>query len=228
MSADNGVYILKTKIPGYPGTYAYRVRELSAIDNLEYATDYGYKNGTKETMLKNAKEMWKGCQVFFTEEEALVVANQIYLECDICEYGISQINDLEDEIFDNKDLDRYQAWLNHKQRAKPTIGDLSESKRQELIGDLLKAKLHEAKLHEGNLHEGWKDSRKEVAMPNQDSKFWIIWNPSGKNPSFRHSTKESADTEAHRLASLHKGNVFYVLEGVERFESSTVKKTSLI
>ena len=44
-------------------------------------------------------------------------------------------------------------------------------------------------------------------------KFWIVWSPQGQNPpSFVHESSISAELEAERLAALHKGREFYVME----------------
>ncbi|BBL69728.1 hypothetical protein [Methylogaea oryzae] len=42
--------------------------------------------------------------------------------------------------------------------------------------------------------------------------FWIVWNPEGRNPRFRHTTEPSAIGEAERLAREHPGQMFIVLE----------------
>lgn len=44
--------------------------------------------------------------------------------------------------------------------------------------------------------------------------FWLVWNPNGSNPTFKHRTKESAVNEAERLAREHRGQTFVVLESV--------------
>ena len=43
-------------------------------------------------------------------------------------------------------------------------------------------------------------------------KFWIIWNPEWGLPKFRHPSLEFAKVEAKRLALLHPGQEFHVLE----------------
>lgn len=45
-------------------------------------------------------------------------------------------------------------------------------------------------------------------------KFWLVWNPNGRNPGYRHSSRESAQTEAERLAALNPGASFFVVKGV--------------
>lgn len=44
--------------------------------------------------------------------------------------------------------------------------------------------------------------------------FWFVWNPDGRNPARRHLTVSSAINEAERLARLHPGQTFVVLESV--------------
>jgi len=48
-----------------------------------------------------------------------------------------------------------------------------------------------------------------LAMP---EKYWIIWNPERGLPKFRHPSFEFAKVEAKRLALLHPGQEFHVLE----------------
>ena len=44
--------------------------------------------------------------------------------------------------------------------------------------------------------------------------FWLVWNDGGGPPTCKHPTKESAVTEAKRLAAAHPGEQFVVLEAV--------------
>lgn len=44
--------------------------------------------------------------------------------------------------------------------------------------------------------------------------FWMVFNPDGQTPRHQHISKESAVTEARRLASLNKGTRFYVLASI--------------
>lgn len=44
--------------------------------------------------------------------------------------------------------------------------------------------------------------------------FWFVWNPQRRAPSYKHPSKESAKTEAERLARLNPGEEFIVLESV--------------
>lgn len=45
----------------------------------------------------------------------------------------------------------------------------------------------------------------------QEEQFWVIWNPEGRNPSYKHNTSGAAIEEAQRLARLNPGQSFYVL-----------------
>ena len=47
-----------------------------------------------------------------------------------------------------------------------------------------------------------------------NNKFWIVWNPEGGPPRFRHDTKKSAEEEADRLAINYPGHTFIVMEAV--------------
>jgi hypothetical protein len=49
-----------------------------------------------------------------------------------------------------------------------------------------------------------------------ETKFWVVWQPESGVPTMRHETKQSAITEAERLARGTTGRRFYVLEA-ERF-----------
>lgn len=40
--------------------------------------------------------------------------------------------------------------------------------------------------------------------------FWLVWNPEGNSPRFKHDSKMSAINEAERLAVYHPGKRFYV------------------
>lgn len=43
-------------------------------------------------------------------------------------------------------------------------------------------------------------------------RFWLVWNPNGRNPTYRHTTRESAQIEAERLAALNPRQSFFVLK----------------
>ena len=47
-----------------------------------------------------------------------------------------------------------------------------------------------------------------------DQGFYVVWNPQGGSPRFRHDTSSSAQAEAERLAGQSPGQHFYVLAAV--------------
>lgn len=51
------------------------------------------------------------------------------------------------------------------------------------------------------------------------AKFWMVWNPTRRPPSFRHMTKTAARDEAKRLSSQTPGELFIVLAAVDAFLS---------
>lgn len=60
-----------------------------------------------------------------------------------------------------------------------------------------------------------------------DTVFWMVWNPQRNPPSHRHSLKHNAVREAERLARLHPGDEFYVLEAVELRTVNDMKRVKL-
>lgn len=57
-------------------------------------------------------------------------------------------------------------------------------------------------------------------------RFWIVWNPkSSRPPTRRHYSEESARHEAERLARLHSGHEFIVLEAVASVRAVDVQWT---
>lgn len=47
-----------------------------------------------------------------------------------------------------------------------------------------------------------------------EESFWMVWNPEGHSPTFRHREETSAVTEADRLARANPGQMFIVLMAV--------------
>ena len=45
-------------------------------------------------------------------------------------------------------------------------------------------------------------------------KFWLVWNPQGRNPNYRHTRKAAAEAESRRLATQNPGERFYVLSAL--------------
>jgi hypothetical protein len=85
MSADNGVYILETEGPEY------RVREMMAVENINWNDETGNYTGDDKIIIVNARRMWHDCKVYTDFAEVLMKAAQILKATDICEYGISFI-----------------------------------------------------------------------------------------------------------------------------------------
>ena len=44
--------------------------------------------------------------------------------------------------------------------------------------------------------------------------FWMVYSPQGGAPTHMHSTAQSADREAQRLANQYTGREFYVLKAL--------------
>lgn len=103
MSADNGIYIIKTKRTALESpkgcwtngkeNFVYRVAHTQAIDNL----DYYVKNQTYN-LGAYLKDIWGQSEVFTDKEPALAAAHKMADECPILEYGVQMI-DLSDYIF---------------------------------------------------------------------------------------------------------------------------------
>lgn len=60
-------------------------------------------------------------------------------------------------------------------------------------------------------------------------KFWMVYSPQGHAPTYKHWSRESADTEAVRLAKMNPGRQFFVLKAMAGFEAEepAVKQVSL-
>ena len=76
MSADNGVYILKTK------DKQYRVKEIRGVDYL-------YRYGSLDS--ERVFEEFKDIKYTYCKANALLIASSILERLPICEYGISFI-----------------------------------------------------------------------------------------------------------------------------------------
>ena len=83
MSADNGVYILKTN-------KQYRVKHLQAIDNLYW--DYCKTQSQNTIVPTRVFEMFGDCKYTYDHEKAFTIANNIFKKLPICEYGIQLID----------------------------------------------------------------------------------------------------------------------------------------
>ena len=116
MSADNGIYILRTSVPNISSMmgdgFEYRIAHLQAVENYQYkycdlhgmhwsenceACKDCVATQDPDIWIKNAREMWKNIPVFHTRRDALNEADRIYQEImqddfAIIEYGISFID----------------------------------------------------------------------------------------------------------------------------------------
>lgn len=102
MSADNGIYVLKTtrnrkqegaasvQCEPYP---VYRVGYANAIDNFDY-----YKTNHPYNVGAYMKDVWGGSDVYTDEDQAVVAANKLLKQVGYTEYGISHI-DASDMVF---------------------------------------------------------------------------------------------------------------------------------
>lgn len=97
MSADNGIYILKTPVLG---GFEWRVEHLQAVDNYSWDDEKNEHTINSHIQIKNAREMWKDSPVFFTEKEAEAYAfNMLDIYQDeggYVEYGIQRVNIFEE------------------------------------------------------------------------------------------------------------------------------------
>lgn len=104
MSADNGIYILKTKrtriceeferlgVKGqcwgeHKDHFVYRVAEIHAIDNFDY-----YKNNQIYNLGIYMRDMWGDSPVFIDVDAAQRYAQKMSQDIDFLEYGISLID----------------------------------------------------------------------------------------------------------------------------------------
>jgi hypothetical protein len=87
MSADNGIYILKTQHRFKLGVFEWRVAECTNSENFTIDT-------SSAEPLWNLPYVWNyfsKAEVHVTNEAALQQALALYEKCTICEYGIRPI-----------------------------------------------------------------------------------------------------------------------------------------
>lgn len=94
MSADNGIYMLRTLTED--GRHEWRVAEMSAIDNLWWDENrHDFAPGDDDVVIENARQMFAEIPAFSTQEEALKAAanlSRATLEVfGFLEYGINEI-----------------------------------------------------------------------------------------------------------------------------------------
>ena len=51
-------------------------------------------------------------------------------------------------------------------------------------------------------------------MNEMNGRFWMVWCPTGHAPTYKHPSFEMAKAEADRLARMHPGSAFWVLESL--------------
>lgn len=59
-------------------------------------------------------------------------------------------------------------------------------------------------------------------MTNQHEEFWLVWRDGSPYSRHRHWSKDSAVTEAKRLAESSRGDLFYVLKTTAAFVAPVV------
>ena len=88
MSADNGIYILKTKDQ-------YRVAHLCAIDNVTWSVidgDWCTDMDKREKLVPTrVVEMWGNCKYTRNKNKAFEIAHKWDSSLPICEYGVNVI-----------------------------------------------------------------------------------------------------------------------------------------
>lgn len=53
-------------------------------------------------------------------------------------------------------------------------------------------------------------------MSGDNEMFWLVWNPGGHAPTYRHDQHGNAVNEAKRLALINPGEEFFVLQAIKR------------
>ncbi len=61
----------------------------------------------------------------------------------------------------------------------------------------------------------------------RSARFWLVWNPNGRNPQFMHANFDSVRLEAQRLARLNPGQRFYMVEVIGYAEVQDPLKTEI-
>lgn len=89
MSADNGIYILKTKDQ-------YRVAHIRAIENLYWSailSRYGGYYDCSKLIPTRVVEIWGDCKFTRDENKALDIAHKWASKLPACEYGVCVVTD---------------------------------------------------------------------------------------------------------------------------------------
>lgn len=103
MSADNGIYVIKTKRTAMEGpkghwtnrveNFVFRIAHVQAIDNLEH-----YKQKEQYNLGAYMKDVWGASDVFTNVADASVAAHKLADSIEYLEYGVNFI-DMSDYIF---------------------------------------------------------------------------------------------------------------------------------
>ncbi len=65
-------------------------------------------------------------------------------------------------------------------------------------------------------------------MTQQSHKFWMVWSPQGRSPTYQHLSRWDADFEARRLAEKNPGCQFFVLKAVHGFQRPTAEALPIV
>ena len=91
MSADNGIYVLRTLRADGEG-HEYRVADLQAVENYRYDRKEHRDTENPDVWIANAREMWDHFWVLPTEDLAMRQASKMADDCTFLGYGISMIS----------------------------------------------------------------------------------------------------------------------------------------
>ncbi len=108
MSADNGIYILKTAAQE-GGGYEYRVTHAQAIENIYYDVSSGEQ--WEHFIPEIAFQYFGECQVFTDDREALLYAHRQAEEYPVLEYGVCVLDHPEEvfQTFATEQLEFFEA-----------------------------------------------------------------------------------------------------------------------
>ncbi len=54
--------------------------------------------------------------------------------------------------------------------------------------------------------------------------FWMVWSPQGHAPTYKHASEYAARGEAERLARVHPGSQFVVLQAMSAVECTDLRR----
>ena len=93
MSADNGIYILKTNTEA--GSYEFRVAKLHHIEDIAWDHASSRVSSSPGIHIANARAMWEGSEVYSTYEDAgrkaLEMLKEAFIKDEPVEYGIQKL-----------------------------------------------------------------------------------------------------------------------------------------